>query len=45
MCQNERRCCKKPEELKTKPEDCTPEQIRKCHGKAKKHPCEGPPAK
>ena len=32
-------CCEQPENLKSKPEDCTPEQIRKCHGDAKKHPC------
>ncbi len=31
--------CQKPERLKTRPEDCTPEQIRKCHGDAGKHPC------
>ncbi len=33
--------CQKPEELKGKPAECTPEQIRKCHGKIdpKKHPC------
>ena len=31
--------CRKLENLKGKPEDCTPAQIRKCHGTAKKHPC------
>ena len=36
MCQN---CCQKPEELKDKPENCTPEQIAKCHGDAQAHPC------
>ncbi len=25
-----------------KPKECTPEQIRECHGDAKKHPCEEP---
>lgn len=31
--------CQKPENLKDKPEKCLPEQIRKCHGNAKEHPC------
>jgi len=31
--------CKKPENLKGKPEECSSQQIRKCHGDAKKHPC------
>ena len=31
--------CQKPENLKGKPEDCSPAQIRECHGDAKKHPC------
>jgi hypothetical protein len=34
--------CETPKELKGKPGECTPEQIRKCHGDAKKHPCAGP---
>ncbi len=34
------RTCKKPEELKGKPEECSPEQIRKCHGDVNEHPCE-----
>jgi len=33
--------CLKPENLKTTPEECTPEQIRECHGDVKEHPCEG----
>ncbi len=37
--------CQKPEHLKGKPEDCTPEQIRKCHGEAKDHPCATKPEK
>jgi DNA-binding transcriptional ArsR family regulator len=36
MCQN---CCQNPEKLKDKPEGCTPDQIRECHGDAKEHPC------
>ena len=38
MCQS---CCERPDKLKGKPEECTPEQIRKCHGDVMKHPCEG----
>jgi len=38
MCSPKRRC-QKPEELKGKPEECSPEQIRKCHGDVKQHPC------
>ena len=36
MCQS---CCERPEKLKGKPEACTPEQIRECHGEVKTHPC------
>ena len=36
MCQN---CCEQPSKLKDKPENCSPEQIRECHGDAKGHPC------
>jgi len=31
--------CQKPEELKGKPEECSPEQILKCHGEVSEHPC------
>ena len=31
--------CRKPQELKGKPQDCSPEQVRKCHGTPEKHPC------
>ena len=43
MCEyNEKKSgCQKPENLKGKPEDCSPEQIKKCHGDAKIHPCAG----
>jgi ArsR family transcriptional regulator, arsenate/arsenite/antimonite-responsive transcriptional repressor len=36
MCQC---CCERPEKIKGKPEECTPEQIGDCHGDAKSHPC------
>jgi len=32
--------CQYPEKLKGKPEECTPEQIKECHGD-QEHPCEG----
>ena len=31
--------CQHPEKLKEKPEQCTLEQIKKCHGDEKGHPC------
>jgi ArsR family transcriptional regulator len=36
MCQNR---CQQPDKLRDKPENCTPEQIRQCHGDTKEHPC------
>jgi ArsR family transcriptional regulator len=38
MC-NKENMCEKPESLKTKSQECTPEQIKKCHGDVKEHPC------
>lgn len=38
MCESKTQC-QKPEELKGKPEDCSPEQIEICHDKEKEHPC------
>ncbi len=32
-------CCEKPERLTERPEECTPEQIRECHGEGSEHPC------
>ena len=34
--------CEKPKNLKARAEDCSPEQIKKCHGESKKHPCVTP---
>ena len=31
--------CEHPEKLRGQPKQCTPEQIRGCHGELKKHPC------
>ena len=36
---DEKKCCEKPENLKGKPEECSPEQIKKCHGDVNEHPC------
>jgi len=38
-CNEEKKGCQKPDNLEGKPEDCSPEQIRKCHGEAKEPPC------
>lgn len=37
MCKN---CCQQPDKLKTKPGECTPEQIKECHGDEQEHCCE-----
>lgn len=31
--------CERPEELKSTPEKCSTDQVRKCHGDAGEHPC------
>jgi len=31
--------CQKPDQLKGRPEECSPRQIAKCHGDAKRHSC------
>lgn len=31
--------CEHPEKLKGKPGECSPEQIRECHGEVPEHPC------
>jgi len=31
--------CEHPEKLKGKVGECTPEQIKECHGEAAQHPC------
>jgi DNA-binding transcriptional ArsR family regulator len=31
--------CTHPEKLKGKPGECSPEQIKECHGDTKEHPC------
>lgn len=43
MC-NAEKGCQKPEQLKGKPQDCSPEQIKKCHPDSSDHPCVEPSA-
>jgi len=31
--------CQKPKNLKGAPQNCTPAQIKKCHGGVADHPC------
>ena len=38
-CSTKGSACQCPEELKQEPEECTPEQIEKCHGTKEEHPC------
>lgn len=38
MCCND--CCQQTEKLKGTPQECSPEQIKECHGDTKAHPCE-----
>jgi DNA-binding transcriptional ArsR family regulator len=41
MCgEKENCCCKHPEGRQHDPSECTPEQIRECHGDAEEHACE-----
>lgn len=35
----EKKGCLRPEKLKGKPGECSPEQIEECHGSEKNHPC------
>ena len=32
-------CCQQPEKLKGKPQDCSADQIKECHGEGKEHAC------
>jgi hypothetical protein len=38
MCESKQKC-QRPDQLKGKPGECSPEQIEKCHGKDTSHPC------
>ncbi len=40
MCEKVECCCQNPDKLKGKPDECSEEQIRECHGEEKpNHPC------
>ena len=39
MCDCCKNGCQNPKELLSRPEDCTPEQVVKCHGGAKEQAC------
>lgn len=41
---DDKKKCQKPENLTGKPEECSPEQIKKCHGDVNKHPCTEKPS-
>jgi hypothetical protein len=38
-CNEKKQKCQEPEILKSRPEDCSPEQISSCHGSVEVHPC------
>jgi hypothetical protein len=38
-CRDKKEGCQRPEDLKGRPEDCTAEQVRACHGESSKHRC------
>jgi len=38
-CNDKKQGCQSPKNLKGRAEDCTPQQVRKCHGDAQEHPC------
>ena len=40
MCGKEQGCRKPQEAQGRKPEECSPQQVRKCHGDVREHPCE-----
>ncbi|MDM8552574.1 hypothetical protein QUF72_20985 [Desulfobacterales bacterium HSG2] len=45
MCCEEKSKCWFPDKLKGKPKECSPDQIRECHGEEGKHPCSVPKKK
>jgi hypothetical protein len=40
MCDDKKCGCQEQGKEKPNPKECTPEQIRKCHGDSGDHPCE-----
>jgi hypothetical protein len=42
MCDGEYGCqCGVPVKKTVRPEECTPEKVRECHGDVEEHPCTG----
>jgi len=40
MCEVEsKQSCERPEKLKGKPEECSAEQVKECHGEVPQHSC------
>lgn len=39
MCGKDKCCCEQPKVRRLNPAECTPEQIRACHGEVTEHPC------
>lgn len=42
MCGHKKRrnsCCERLDHLKGKPQNCTPERVRECHGEKQDHTC------
>ena len=37
---SKKRCCLNPEQKRANPGNCSPKQIKECHGDEKHHPCE-----
>ncbi len=42
MCDKNKCCCQQPEKLEGNPAECSPTQVRECHGKVDSHPCVEP---
>jgi hypothetical protein len=38
-CEGKKQGCQKPGDLRGKAEDCSSQQVRKCQGGAREHPC------
>ncbi len=38
-CRTTKQGCQKPEKLEGKPGECSPEQVKRCHGDVSEHPC------
>ncbi|MHC4480871.1 MAG: hypothetical protein ACYS1C_07885 [Planctomycetota bacterium] len=41
MCKKQARKCRRKENPEARPQECSTEQVRECHGDGAEHPCEG----